>query len=64
MVQEVDHDAAVVAPLARMQAWWDLGAAIGPLATGFALAVVSPELLHGLMGMLTMAALVHWWRRA
>ena len=32
--------------LARNQAWRDVGAAIGPLATGFLLVVTSPMLLH------------------
>ena len=32
--------------LARNQAWRDVGAALGPLATGFLLVVTSPMLLH------------------
>jgi hypothetical protein len=30
-----------------MQAWRDLGAAFGPLATGFLLTTVSAEIQHG-----------------
>lgn len=33
-------------PLARNQTWRDLGAAVGPLGTGFVLAVTTPEALH------------------
>ena len=32
--------------LARNQTWRDIGAAVGPLAAGAALTVMSPELLH------------------
>ena len=33
-------------PLARNQAWRDVGAALGPLGTGFLLIVISPMALH------------------
>lgn len=36
----------VLQPLARNQTWRDIGAALGPLSTGFLLAVTSPEVLH------------------
>jgi predicted MFS family arabinose efflux permease len=61
VVQGVKSD-AVVAPLARMQAWRDLGAAIGPVLTGFALSAVAPEILHAAMAALTLVALLHWRR--
>ena len=35
-----------VTALARNQTWRDIGAAAGPLVAGFALTIVSPELLH------------------
>lgn len=38
--------AAVLQPLARNQTWRDLGAAAGPLATGFVLGLTTPEALH------------------
>lgn len=38
--------ANVLQPLARNQTWRDIGAALGPLSTGFLLAVTSPEALH------------------
>jgi MFS family permease len=62
IVETTGRDRPVLAPLARMQAWRDLGAAIGPLGTGYALGLVSAQLLHGLLGVLTCAALVHWMR--
>lgn len=37
---------AVLRPLARNQTWRDVGAAAGPLTTGFMLAVTTPEMLH------------------
>ncbi|MDP7547635.1 MAG: MFS transporter [Alphaproteobacteria bacterium] len=36
----------VLPPLARNQTWRDIGAALGPLTTGFLLASTSPETLH------------------
>ena len=38
--------AGVMQPLARNQTWRDIGAAIGPLATGFLLGVFTPEAMH------------------
>ena len=62
IVDATDLKDSIIAPLARMQAWRDLGAAIGPLGTGFAIGFVSPQLLHALMAILLMASLVWWWR--
>ena len=36
----------VLQPLARNQTWRDIGAAAGPLATGFLLGIFSPEQMH------------------
>jgi len=57
---------SVVTPIARMQAWRDLGAAIGPLATGALVSVLGPRTLHGIVAVLVLLSLVWWWhaRRA
>jgi len=62
VVQATHADASVMVPLARMQAWRDLGAALGPLATGYALSLVSAQWLHGAMAVLTAVGLAAWWR--
>lgn len=62
IVQALAADAPALAPLARMQAWRDLGAACGPLATGFALAAVSAEMLHAAVAIFLCASLL-WWMR-
>ena len=67
IVQTADENRSVMGDLANMQAWRDLGAAIGPAATGFALAAVSAEWLHGLVAVLIVLWLVAWrhpWARA
>ncbi len=51
-----------LAPLARMQAWRDLGAALGPLITGFLLVSISPEILHGAVACALIAGLLYWSR--
>lgn len=60
VVEATHRDAGVMVPLARMQAWRDFGAAIGPLATGFALAAVSPEAMHAVVGLFLLVGLF-WW---
>ena len=40
------YPGAKLKALARNQTWRDVGAAVGPLATGAGLAVVSPEVMH------------------
>lgn len=49
-----------IGPLARMQAWRDLGAAVGPLATGFLLTTVSAETLHAAVAAMLAASLTFW----
>ena len=44
-VAKIHRDSKIKA-LARNQTWRDIGAAAGPLGTGAALTVMSPELLH------------------
>ena len=62
IVQRTAQADSVLAPLARMQAWRDLGAAIGPMTTGLAIAVVSPQLLHGTVAVFMVLTVVWWWR--
>ena len=62
IVQAAGQHDSVMAPLARMQAWRDLGAAIGPLGTGFAISTVSPQFLHGCVALLLSLSMTWWWR--
>jgi MFS family permease len=60
---------SVLVSLARNQTWRDVGAAAGPLTTGFVLGVTTPETLHLLLGAVFFATLL-WlmasptWRRS
>jgi len=47
-----------IGDLARMHAWRDVGAAVGPLATGVLLTVTSAELLHGGVGAVVIAGML------
>ncbi|MFY0612085.1 MAG: MFS transporter [Hyphomicrobiaceae bacterium] len=60
IAQSLAQDEDAVGPLARMQAWRDLGAAFGPLATGFLLTVISAEVQHGAVAIAMAAGLVYW----
>ncbi len=51
-------DESVLQPLARNQTWRDVGAAAGPLSTGFVLAVTTPEMIHLLLGGIYLATLL------
>ena len=62
ITQRIGADQEALGPLARMQAWRDLGAALGPLVTGFLLTSVSPELLHGVVAIAMIAGLLYWLR--
>lgn len=62
IVQATGQQDSVLAPLARMQAWRDLGAAIGPLGTGFAIGIVSPQSLHGVVAVLLILSIIWWWK--
>lgn len=62
IVQAMSADEQAIGPLARMQAWRDLGAACGPLATGFLLAFVSAELQHGVVAVALVIGLLYWLR--
>ena len=62
IVQAAGEGEPVMDDLANMQAWRDLGAAIGPTVTGFALAVVSAQWLHGAVAILMVFGLAAWIR--
>ncbi len=62
ITQGIGADQEALGPLARMQAWRDLGAAFGPLVTGFLLTRVSPEILHGMVAIALIAGLLYWLR--
>ena len=49
---------AVLRPLARNLTWRDIGAAAGPLITGFALSIVKPEILHLALGFVFLGTLL------
>jgi MFS family permease len=48
----------VLQPLARNQTWRDVGAAAGPLSTGFVLALTTPEVLHLCLAVIFLASLL------
>ena len=60
VVQRIAPTQPAIGVLARMHAWRDLGAAIGPLAAGVLLTVTSAELLHGVMGVLAILGMLAW----
>ena len=60
VVQRMPATQSVIGDLARMHAWRDLGAAVGPLATGMLLAVTSAELLHGVVGAAVIMGMLAW----
>ncbi|MGI9523670.1 MAG: MFS transporter [Hyphomicrobiaceae bacterium] len=60
IVQSLSEEDDAIGPLARMQAWRDLGAACGPLATGFLLSISSAELQHGAVAVALAGSLVYW----
>ena len=60
VVQRTSLTQSAIGDLARMHAWRDLGAAVGPLATGVLLTVTSAELLHGVMGVLATVGTLAW----
>lgn len=62
IAQSLDPSENAVGPLARMQAWRDLGAACGPLVTGFLLTFLSAEVQHGAVAVALALGLVYWMR--
>ena len=62
IVHSMTVDDPAIAPLARMQAWRDLGAAFGPLVTGFALTIFSAETQHAMVAIALFGGLLFWLR--
>lgn len=60
LIVEEAAGAPVMRGLARLQAWRDLGAAVGPLATGYLLLASTPQLLHGVVAALVAATMLAW----
>jgi len=60
IAQSLSADEDAIGPLARMQAWRDIGASAGPLVTGFLLTVLSAEIQHGIVAVAMVAGLVYW----
>lgn len=60
IAQSLDEHEDAIGPLARMQAWRDLGAACGPLVTGVLLTFFSAELQHGAVAIALALGLVYW----
>ena len=60
VVQRMSATQSTIGTLARMHAWRDLGAAVGPLATGLLLTMTSAELLHGVVAALVLAGMLAW----
>jgi predicted MFS family arabinose efflux permease len=48
----------VLQPLARNQTWRDIGAALGPLGTGFVLGSIRPDTLHIILAVVFLASLL------
>ncbi len=60
VAQQLSRDEDALGPMARMQAWRDLGASIGPLVTGVLLAYVSAEVQHGMVALALAVGFVYW----
>lgn len=60
IAESLDLDEEAIGPLARMQAWRDLGAACGPLATGFLLTFLSAEIQLGAVAIALAGGLIYW----
>lgn len=60
ITQALAKEDDAIGPLARMQAWRDLGAAFGPLVTGFLLTFISAELQHAAVAVALAGGIVFW----
>lgn len=60
IIERLSPDDDTIAPLARMQAWRDFGAACGPLVTGFLLTIVGAEVQLASVAVALTAGLVYW----
>ena len=61
IAQSLSASEDALGPLARMQTWRDLGAACGPLATGFLLTIISAEMQHAMVAAAMAAGLLYWY---
>jgi len=60
IAQTLSADDDAIGPLARMQAWRDIGASCGPLVTGVLLTRISAESQHGMVAVAMAAGLLYW----
>lgn len=60
IAQSSGPDDDVLGALARMQTWRDLGAACGPIVTGFLLTFLSAEVQHAMVACALSAGLIYW----
>ena len=60
IAQSLDDGQDALGELARMQIWRDIGAAAGPLVTGFLISVLSAEAQHGMVAIALAAGLIFW----
>ena len=60
IVESISVDEPSLPVLARMQAWRDLGAAFGPLITGFSLSIFSAETQHAMIAIALTVGLFYW----
>ncbi len=60
ITQSLAADEDAIGPLARMQAWRDIGASCGPLVTGFLLTFVAAEIQHGAVAIALAGGLLFW----
>ena len=60
ITQSLAKEDDAIGPLARMQAWRDLGAAFGPLVTGFLLTFISAELQHAAVAVALAGGIIFW----
>ena len=60
IAQSSGPDDDVLGALARMQTWRDLGAACGPIVTGFLLTFLSAEIQHAIVACALCAGIAYW----
>ena len=60
IAKQFDGNETVLNNLARLQSWRDLGAAAGPIVTGFALIYVSAGLQHFILAIIFGLLLLFW----
>lgn len=60
IAQSIDAGQDALGELARMQTWRDIGAAAGPLVTGFLITMLSAEVQHAIVAIAMAAGLIYW----